>query len=223
MLAQPQNLIDFRNIMDEGKILLVDLSGLGSETREILGGFMLSVLHVTALCRSALPPEKRRPFHIHCDEAHRFTTDALEDLIMETRKYGVGLTLAHQYLSQFETRRKDALASVGTTVIFNVDTKDAAHLKKDLQDKVEVKDLIFLRVGEAIARIGTEIVRFRTPPPREIPKKHFRDRIIAESRRRYYRPIGEVRAAKHQRDRRWEKPFTPLTEGPEEEFHYEEL
>ena len=223
MLSQPQSLIDFRDIMDEGKVLLVNLSGLGSETRGTLGSLMLSGFHVTALCRSAISPATRKPFHIYCDEAHRFTTGALEDLLMETRKYGIGLTLAHQYLSQFETGKKDALASVGTTAIFGVDTKDASYLKKDLQDKVRVSDLISLEEGEVIARIGTEIVRFKTPRPREIPRKHFRDRIIAESRRRYYRPIGEVRAAKRQRDRRWEKPFTPLTEGSEEEFHYEEL
>jgi hypothetical protein len=99
--------------------------------------------------------------------------------VVEARKYKVGLTLAHQYMSQFTTRKRDALSSVGATVIFNVDTKDASHLRKDLQDKVEVNDLISLEKGEAVARIGTEIVRFKTLKPIEVPEKHVRDQIIA--------------------------------------------
>lgn len=133
----------------------MDLSGLGSETRDLLGSFLLAILHLTALGRSAIPAETRKPFAVYADEAHRFTSGPLEDLITEARKYGVGLTLAHQYLSQFEAHKRDAIGCIGTTVVFNVDSKDAAFLKKDLKDKVEVSDLISLEVGEAIARIGT--------------------------------------------------------------------
>jgi hypothetical protein len=127
MLSQPDSLIDFRQIMDEGKILLVKLSGIGSEVREILGCFMLSLLHLTAIGRSDTPAAQRRPFQIYVDEAHRFVTDTLEDLIAETRKFGVGLTLAHHFFSQFGHTKVDALSSVGTTIIMNVDRKDAGY------------------------------------------------------------------------------------------------
>jgi len=223
MLSQPQSLIDFWQVMDEGKILLVDLSRLGSETRDILGCFILSVLHVTALSRSAIAPEQRKPFHIYCDEAHRFATDSLEDLLTEARKHKVGLTLAHQYMSQFTTRKRDALSSVGATVIFNVDTKDANHIRKDLQDKVVVSDLISLKTGEAIARIGTEIVRFKTLPPLEAPEKRFREQIIAESRRRYYRPLAELRAMKQRRAQNMLEPLARLPGFDGKEPHYDEL
>jgi len=221
MLSQSSSRINLRRIMDEGMILLVDLSNLGTEVREILGCFLLTLMHQTALSRSSTPPEKRRPFHIHCDEAHRFVTDALEDIIAETRKFNVSLTLAHQYLSQLGPRKADALANVGTTIAFNIDAKDARHLKKDLRDMVEVEDLIKLKRGQAIARIGTEIVRFETLPPKEIPKNHFRERIIAESRRRYYRPVAQVMDEIRGRGKRWCPPLRSASETPDEEFVYD--
>ena len=191
MLSQPDSRFNFRDIMDEGMIFLTNLSTIGSKSREILGCFMLSLLHLTALSRSDTPHDKRKQFHIYCDEAHRFMTDALEDLIAETRKYSVSLTLAHQYISQFGSRKTDALSSVGSTIIFNIDKKDAQSLSKDLRNLVRLEDLITLETGEAIARIGTEIVRIKTPKPLKIPEGNNRERIIEVSRERYYKPADE--------------------------------
>ncbi|MFH1108393.1 MAG: type IV secretion system DNA-binding domain-containing protein [Planctomycetota bacterium] len=109
MLSQPENRIDLRDVMDTGKILVVNLATIGSETREVLGCFMLSLLRLAAISRSDIPPAAQKRFHIYCDEAHRFITDSIEDLIEETRKYNVSLALAHQYMSQFSTRKSDAI------------------------------------------------------------------------------------------------------------------
>ena len=209
MLSQPDSAFDLRQVMDDGMILLVDLSTIGSEVREILGCFLLSLLHLTALGRDHTDADSLRPFHIHCDEVHRFVTDALEDLIVETRKFKVSLTLAHQYMSQFGTRKIEALSSVGTTIMFHVDSKDAQHLKKDLQGRVEVDDLTTLEVGQAITRIGNEIARIRTLqcfPPTE---GDDRDMIIQQSRHRYYRSVDDVRQLVHRRRERWYGPFSP--------------
>jgi len=211
MLSQGDSSFNFRDVMDSGKILLVDLSRVGSEVREILGCFVLSLLHLTALGRGSGPDDLHKPFHIYCDEAHRFLTDAMEDLIAETRKYGVSLTLAHQYMSQFNTRKTDALSGVGSTIIFKVDRKDAQHLKKDLQGKVDLDDLSTLEVGQAIARIGNDIVRVRTRRPLDIPEHHCRDRIITRSRELYYKPIDEVRCAIRNRRNRWEATSSGFT------------
>ncbi len=170
MLSQDESAFDLRDIMESGKILLVDLSKVGPEVREILGCFKLSLLHLTALGRESVSAGALLPFHIYCDEAHRFITDAMEDLIAETRKFNVSLTLAHQYMSQFNREKADALSSAGSTVVFNVDTKDAQHLRKDLQGLVDVKDLITLEVGHAIARIGTHVVRLATCMPLDVPE-----------------------------------------------------
>jgi hypothetical protein len=230
MLSQPESRFNFRQIMDEGMLLLVNLSNLGSMVRGILGCFILSLLHLAALSRSSIAIEKRKQFHIHCDEAHRFMTDTLEDLIAETRKYRVSLSLAHQYMSQFGKRKTDAFSSVGSTVIFKVDNRDATYLVKDLQGKVSTDDLVSLKPWEAIARIGTEIVRIKTRPPLQVPDGNFRDRIIEESRKRYCRPAHEVRKWIRRRGERWRAPFTPLTppypekpDGEIKEFYYDEF
>jgi hypothetical protein len=199
MLSQGDSRFSFREIMDDSQILLVNLSTVGPEVLEVLGCFILSLLHLTALERGPDNPEQFRPFHIYCDEAHRFLTDAMEDLIAETRKFGVSLTLAHQYMSQFGTRKTDALSGVGSTIIFRVDEKDAEHLKKDLQGKVRLNDLITLEVGQAIARVGNDIVRVRTPRPSDRLSDSCRDRIVARSRQLYCRPATEIRQGVRER------------------------
>jgi hypothetical protein len=226
MLSQPESLIDFRRVMDEGKILLVNLANIGSEVREILGCFMLSQFHLTALSRSDTSPANRRQFHIYADEAHRFITEALEDLIVETRKFGVSLTLAHHYLRQFAAKQVDALSSVATTIIMNVDSNDARHLTKDLQNLVHRDDLIKLEVGEAIARIGTDIVRVKTHGPLQIPERNFKAAIIKRSQDHYYKPVHVVQSTIRQQGNRWNRTFSPLTAaktGDVEEFVYDEF
>jgi len=193
MLSQPHSSFNFRRIMDEGLIFIGDLSGLGTEVRQVLGGFMVAVMHVSALGRSDTPPERRRPFQIYLDEAHRFVTDSLEDMIAETRKYAVGMTLAHQYMRQFGSHKTDALGSVGTTIVFSVDAKDAAYLSKDFKELIAPGDIVNLQVWQAIIRCGTDIAKFDTLPPLKIPKKNFKEQIIANSRKNYCLPVPQVR------------------------------
>ena len=195
MLSQPDSRFNFREIMDTGKILLVDLSGLGFELRGFLGSFMLSLLHIAAVSRSDIPFEKRTPFHVYCDEAHLFLPSAFENSIVEIRKFGVDLTLAHQYLSQFAQRARDSILTTGSTIIFNVNLDDAQYLSKTLRDKIEPKDIAAFKLGEAVARIDTEVVRIKTPMPSEVPEMNFRQRIVDESHRRYCKPASEVRDA----------------------------
>lgn len=204
MLSQDDSAFDLRDIMDSGGILLVDLSRLGPEARKMLGRFTLSLLHFAALGRGSASTDAHRPFHIHCDDAHRFMTDAMEDLIAETRRFNISLTLAHQYLGQFTARHTDLLSSLGSTIIFNVDAKDAQHLHKDLQGLVDLKDLITLDAGQAIARIGRHVVRLETCVPLKIREDNCRDLIIARSREKYCRPIANVKKAIATRNQRWQ-------------------
>lgn len=192
MLRQPRCSFNLRRIMDEAMVLLVDLSGIDTERRNTLGSLMLALMHSAALARRDLRPEDRRPFHLHCDEAHRFITDALEDFIVETRKFAVSLALAHQHLSQFPHEMIGALTSTNSALYFSVNTHDAATLAKDLRHRADAKDLATLDKYEAMFRCDTEVVRVRTLPPLVAPASHFRDRIIAESRQRYYCPTAEV-------------------------------
>jgi len=224
MLSQAESRINISKIMEEGQILLVNLGNLGSQVREVLGCFLLALLHIMALKRSSLRAENRRPFHIYCDEAHRFVTDALEDIIAETRKFAVSLTLAHHYMRQFKAEKADALATVGSTIIFNVDSNDARYLLNNLREEVEVKDIVGLGLGEAVARIGTEIVKIKTFKPQSELRDDIRERIIGLSHERYYKPISEIlQAIRQPRGARRIPARDDSKVPPPGEFYYEEL
>ena len=217
MFSQPENRLKLRAIMDEGKILLIDLSALDSNVKQVLGCFILSLLHLNAISRSDISVDRRKQFYIHCDEAHQFLTETLENLIAETRKFGVGLTLVHQYLSQFGKKKTDAISTVGSAIIFSVDNRDANYLAKDLQGKVASEELVALKKYEAVARIDTEVVKFMSRKPQPVPKINHRDQIVEQSRRRYCSHASEIRDWVRRRNDRWCKPFSPLTSwgGPD--------
>ena len=226
MLSQPRAAFQFREVMDEGRILLVNLANLGSETGDVLGCFMLSSLHRAALSRSSLPREQRRPFHVYCDEFHRFATDALEDMVTECRKFCVSMTLAHQHMKQLTARMADALSGVGSTIIFSVGGDDARSLQGGLHGMVEAEELTRLKKHEAIARIDTEVVRIETLGPLQGSTDNCRQQIIAASRDRYYRPTAEVREMLARRSNPQPERFSRRTVAPvakSKEFTYEEF
>jgi hypothetical protein len=192
MLSQPDSRFNLRQIMDQGLVFLADLSKLGSELREVLGSFLLTLLHQTALSRENIPPDCRKLFSVFIDEVHRFTTTAIEDIVNETRKYGVTLTVAFQQVGQLPAETMDALASANVQSIFRLDSTDARRMTNSFRDRVRPEDITSLNKGEAIARIGSEVVRIKTLGRLEPSPNNSRDRIIAESRQRYYRPAREL-------------------------------
>ena len=226
MLSQPDSAFQFRDIMDEGRILLVNLANLGSETRNVLGCFMLSSLYHAALSRSSLPEEQRRPFHAYCDEFHRFATDALGDVIAECRKFCVSMTLAHQHLNQLTARTTGALSGVGSMIMLNPTGDDARNLQNDLRGMATDEDLKSLKDFEAIARIGAEVVRIKTLPDPSVSSDNCREQIIAASRKRYYRPTSEVREMLARRSSPRTERSSRRIVGPvakSEEVKYEEF
>jgi len=201
MLSQPESAFSFTDVMQRGHILLADLSNVGSQVRNVLGSLVLALMYVTAVTRNLTSVHDRREVQIYCDEAYRFMTDALEDILTETRKYNVAVTLAHQYMRQFTGSKPDALIGAGTTVSFNVITPDAERLTKQMRGLVETEDLIQLEQQQAIARIQNHIVRFRTDDRPDWPETHNREEIIRKSRLRYYRRARDVRSAVRNRMR----------------------
>lgn len=192
MLSQPASSFDFRDVMDTGKIVFIDLSHVGTAARDVLGSFVLSSLHLTALGRGRDLGRRHRTFNIYCEEAHRFTTDLLEGLLVEMRRFAVNLTLSHQFLGQFGAHMADALSVVGSTIIFRVNATDAGYLAKAVQDKAGTLDLVSLQRGQAIARIDNHVVQLNTIPPQEIPQHHFREEIMARCHQLYCLPSPEI-------------------------------
>ena len=228
MLSQPESLINIRDVMDEGKILLVDLSMLGRDVAKVMGSFMLGLFLSESIGRVDTADGKRRPFSLFVDEAHLFAeADAIEVIISEARKFSVNLTIAHQYLSQFRTSgRVDALSTVGSTLIGRMDKRDSEYFAKDCQDMVTPDDIRGLKPFEIIARIGQDVVRVKTPKPREPLPGDGIEAIKKASRAKYCKTADEIRAALAARQDCWGETFTPLTaedEFTEEELKYDEF
>lgn len=147
ILVTPEVDLRFRRIMDEGKILLVNLSRghLGEDGATVLGSILVSTLGLAAFSRSEIAPGERRPFFLYVDEFQNFTTLSFATMLSELRKFGVGVTLAHQYLDQLEPEVRSAvLGNAGTLISFRVSATDARTLGIEFHPKFLPEDLINL-------------------------------------------------------------------------------
>ena len=193
ILAQRENRIDLRRIVDEGKILIFNISTgyLGSGNTNVLGSFILSLFHKVALSRADTHPKDRKPFYLYIDEFHRFQTDSIESMMFEARKYQLPLTLTHQSLGQLSKETQKAMGNAGTIVSFSVDSDDAGRMSREFRKEVEPKDLVGLGVGDIYARIGKDVVNIKGLPPKKKPRRSYRDEIVARSREKYCVPVSD--------------------------------
>jgi len=147
ILTVPRSTVDLRQLIDDGKVLLVNLAKgkLGEDTASLLGALLVTSLGWAAFSRADVPEEKRRDFFVYLDEFQNFTTLSLATMLSELRKYRVGLVLAHQYLAQLELPIRDAiLGNVGTTIAFRVGAADAELLAQEFYPEVALVDLVSL-------------------------------------------------------------------------------
>lgn len=144
ILTQPRSNFDLRAIMDEGKILLVNLAKgrLGEDASSLLGALLVAHIGSAGLRRAEAPEDSRRHFFLYLDEFHAFTTGSLAGMLSELRKYRVGMVLAHQYLAQLDPAILDAiLGNVGTLICFRVGPPDAEILARELYPYLSSLDL----------------------------------------------------------------------------------
>lgn len=135
VVCHPNKPIRLRQVMDDGRPLLINLAKgkLGADSANLLGGLMVTSLGHAAYARQDMPERLRRPFYIYTDEFHSITTDAFAELLSELRKYKVGLVLAHQHTEQISKSVLEAIiGNVGTWVVFRVGVTDATILSKQL-------------------------------------------------------------------------------------------
>lgn len=147
ILTQPKSSFNLRQIMDEGKIFLVNLAKgkLGEDTASLLGALLVSSMGLSGLRRADTPEERRRDFYLYLDEFHTFTTLSLAGMLSELRKYRLNLILAHQYLSQLDASVRDAiLGNVGTIIAFWIGLTDAELLESEFFPDFRAADLINL-------------------------------------------------------------------------------
>jgi hypothetical protein len=147
MLTAPVIDISVRSMMDDGKVLIVNLARgeLGDDSANLLGALLVSTIGVAAFSRAEMPEDDRRPFFLYIDEFQNFTTLAVANMVSELRKYKVGLVLAHQHLHQLiPDVRHAVLANVGTLVVFRLGPEDAPIISRELSPVFEADDLLHL-------------------------------------------------------------------------------
>ena len=202
IIGQPKSSFNVRKIMDEGKILIVNLSKglIGEDNAAILGSFLVTKIQLAAMSRSDIPNiEDRRPFYLYVDEFQNFATESFAVILSEARKYGLNLTVANQYVSQMTEQVRDAVfGNVGTTISFRVSADDAPVLIKQFEPTFEESDIIQLNNRHFIISmiIGGEKVPAFSATTLSIPhtpKDNF-DAIVAHSRANYARTRASVEA-----------------------------
>lgn len=147
ILTAPPIDIHIRQIMDEGKVLLVNLAKgrIGEDSSSLLGGLLVTTIGLAAYTRADMSAEKRRNFFVYVDEFQNFTTLAVANMLSELRKYRVGFTVAHQYLNQLEPDIQHAvLGNAATVISFRVGAEDAPFLVREFVEEFEQIDLMQL-------------------------------------------------------------------------------
>ena len=176
MLTQPEEPLRLRRVMDEGQVLLVNLSKgeIGEDSSNLLGGILVTAIGLAAFSRADTPPASRRRFFVYVDEFQNFSTLSFANMVSELRKFGVGLVLAHQYLEQLETEvRAAVIGNAGTLITFRLGAEDAVFIAKELAPRFSANDLLHLPNRHVYVRlaIGGEPSRpfsATTLPPRSL-------------------------------------------------------
>ena len=136
-----------RRIMDDGRVLLVNLAKgrIGEDSSSLLGGLLVTTIGLAGYSRADVDPAQRRDFFIYVDEFQSFTTLALANMLSEMRKYRLGFTIAHQYLHQLTPDiRHAALGNAGTLISFRVGAEDAPYLAREFSGVFDETDLVQL-------------------------------------------------------------------------------
>lgn len=202
MIGQPRSTFNIRQIMDEGKILVVNLSKglIGEDNAAILGSFLVTKIQLAAMSRSDIPRiEDRRPFYLYVDEFQNFATDSFATILSEARKYALNLTVANQYVSQMQPTVRDAVfGNVGSMISFRISPDDAPLLGKNFAPQFLPEDIMQMHNRHFIASMvigGEKAPAFSattlTLPPAQTD---FSPQIIENTRRNFARPRAEIEA-----------------------------
>lgn len=201
IIGQQESGLDFRKIMDERKILLVNLSKgrLGELNANLIGMIVVGKLLMAALSRVDDRSKSYPPFFLHIDEFQNVTTDSIASILSEARKYKLGLTVAHQFIAQLTDEIRDAVfGNVGSLAAFRVGSEDTDVLEKQFDPVFAAKDLMNIENYHAYVRVlanGTPTKPFsiKTLPPSETSSERV-EALIEQSYERYGRDREEVEA-----------------------------
>ncbi|MDD3774244.1 MAG: DUF87 domain-containing protein, partial [Patescibacteria group bacterium] len=156
IIGQKKSAFDMRQVMDQGKILIVNLSKgkMGELNSNMLGLILISKLQMAAMSRADLPEDKRKEFFVYVDEFQNFVTDSFASILSEARKYKLGLTIANQYIAQLDEQIRDAVfGNVGTLIAFRVGAQEAEYVAREFEPVFDEFDLINVAKFNAYIRM----------------------------------------------------------------------
>lgn len=194
IFGQAKSKINFRKLMDEGKIVLVNLSKgkIGEDNTNLLGSFIVSKIQIDAMSRADMEEEKRRDFYLYIDEFQNFATDSFATILSEARKYKLGLILANQYSSQLDEVTRGAIfGNVGTMISMTLGYDDALIMANQFKGMVSANDFLDIPKYKAYIKlmihgIVSDPFNFQTialPPGDDVLT--LKEKIRAQSRNRY--------------------------------------
>lgn len=189
--------VDFRKVLDSRKILILNLSKgrMGDEASRLAGALVVSFLASQSMERASVPEAERAPFTLFIDEAQNFLTGALASILSESRKYGLGLVLSHQYLDQLSPALQSAvLGNVGSVFAFRISAQDAETMEKEFGHNFRAQEFVELPPFTALVRpLKGSAFPFRlevSPPPRR--NFGLRQAILARCRLQFGTPRIQV-------------------------------
>ncbi len=196
IVGQPKSSFDFRKMMDEKKIVIINLSKgrIGEVNSNLLGSMLITKIYLAAMSRADLSEDELEGspnFYVYVDEFQSFANESFADILSEARKYKLNLILAHQYIAQMSEEVRDAVfGNVGTMVTFRVGAYDAEVLEKEFAPVFTAEDLVNLGFAQIYLKLMIDGVTSppfsaRTLPPVKSPETSFKNEIVDSSRDMY--------------------------------------
>lgn len=206
IIGQPKSSFNIRKIMDERKILIVNLSRglIGEDNASLLGALLVTKIQMGAMSRADIPQKDRIPFYLYVDEFQNFATDSFAVILSEARKYSLNLTVANQYIAQMSLGVRDAVfGNVGSIVSFRTSADDARVMLKYFEPKFEEADMVHMHNRHFVVSMtidGEKAQAFSAttmPIPPEPPD--FSSYIVANSRQNYAVARDKIETFVHER------------------------
>ncbi len=204
IVGQPKSTIDLREVMDQNKILIMDLSKgkMGEDNSALLGAMLVTKLQLAAMSRTDIPEPERKDFYLYVDEFQNFATDSFATILSEARKYRLNLIVGHQYIGQLvqerNTKVRDAIfGNVGTLVVFRVGAEDAEFLVKEFEPVFTEVDIVNLPKYQILLKlmingVASDPFSATTLAPNPEFQTGNMDKVLKVSRERYANPVADV-------------------------------
>ncbi len=198
--SQRDNKINFDHLINSSSIILINLSKgvLGEENTELFGSLIITAIYQAAMRRAKILEIERTPFYLYVDEFQNVATQTFLNFFSESRKYGINITVSHQYLGQITPKMRDTIfGNAGTLVSFSLGAEDAERMAKEFMPVCRIDDLLNLKAREFVVKLlidgkSTDPFSGETMEV-EDKKESYKEEIIEFSRSKYSHPIKEVK------------------------------